>query len=291
MAESGTKGLVYRRWKISSLAYRPPFPRKIFILNRHKTWDIRRETKKSLPAGRQVTSHIWYLKSKFFWLERSVIIAILCCVIIHFFMQQEKMKKIKGLLSGWINSGYKLLMASYGMSLFSEWIILPIYAIFVQRIWWDILDASWAMATFLITQWIFTIIIQRLKRTKKHRIALLVWWWAIWVIGISLYITISSTLMLFITQILTALGNAIADPIFDEELSNNTDPKNKLFERWLFEGMQDIVNGVAALIWWIIVVTYWFKSLIFIMIWMATLSLISIIIYVKRHGYLKKAQL
>jgi hypothetical protein len=36
--------------------------------------------------------------------------------------------------------------------------------------------------------------------------------------------------MLFITQILTALGNAIADPIFDEELSNNTDPKNKLFE-------------------------------------------------------------
>jgi hypothetical protein len=87
------------------------------------------------------------------------------------------------------------------------------------------------------------------------------------------------------------LGNAIADPIFDEELSNNTDPKNKLFEWWLFEGMQDIINGVAAVLWWVIVVTYWFKSLIFIMIWMATLSLISIIIYVKKHGYLKKNQL
>jgi len=201
------------------------------------------------------------------------------------------MKKITSLLTTWINSGYKLLLASYGMSLFSEWIILPIYAVFVQKIGWDILDASGAMATFLITQGIFTIIIQRLKRTKQHRIALLVWGWAIWVIGISLYITISSTLMLFITQILTALGNAIADPIFDEELSNNTDKKNKLFERWLFEGMQDIVNGIAAVIWWIIVVSYGFPALIFIMIGMATLSLISIIIYVKKHGYLKNHQL
>lgn len=198
------------------------------------------------------------------------------------------MKKIKGIVDKWMNTWYKLLLASYGMSIFSEGIILPIYAIFVQKIWWDILDASWAMAIFLITQWIFTILIQRLKWTKKHRIALLVGWWAIWVIGISLYITISSTLMLFVTQILTALGNAVADPIFDEELSNNTDKKNKLFERGLFEGMQDIINGAAAIIWWVIVVSYGFKSLIFIMIGMATLSLISIIIYVKKHGYLKR---
>jgi len=37
--------------------------------------------------------------------------------------------------------------------------------------------------------------------------------------------------MLFITQICIALGNSIADPIFDEELAENTDQSNRLFER------------------------------------------------------------
>jgi len=37
--------------------------------------------------------------------------------------------------------------------------------------------------------------------------------------------------MLFITQIFIAVGNAIANPIFDKELADNTDKDNKLFER------------------------------------------------------------
>jgi len=37
--------------------------------------------------------------------------------------------------------------------------------------------------------------------------------------------------MLFVTQIFVALGNSIADPIFDEELADNTDKNNKLMER------------------------------------------------------------
>jgi len=41
--------------------------------------------------------------------------------------------------------------------------------------------------------------------------------------------------MLFLTQILVAMGNAIADPIFDKELADHTDKNNKLFERGLWE--------------------------------------------------------
>jgi hypothetical protein len=37
--------------------------------------------------------------------------------------------------------------------------------------------------------------------------------------------------MLFITQVFIAMGNAIADPIFDKELADHTDKDNKLFER------------------------------------------------------------
>lgn len=182
-----------------------------------------------------------------------------------------------------INSLYKLLLSAYSVSIFSEWVLLPIYAVFVQKIWWDILDASWAMAVFLISQWIFTIIIQRLKWTYKHHITMMIIGRAIWLVGIALYLAVSSTRMLFITQILVAMGNAIADPIFDKELSDHTDKNNKLFERGLWEGMQDIINGIAAIIWWIIVVALWFKSLILFMILTGTISLIIIIVYVKKY--------
>lgn len=182
-----------------------------------------------------------------------------------------------------INSLYRLLLSAYSVSMFSEWVLLPIYAVFVQKIWWDILDASWAMAVFLISQWIFTIIIQRMKRTYKHHITMMIVWWIIWLIGIALYLAVSSTRMLFITQILVAMGNAIADPIFDKELADHTDKNNKLFERGLREGMQDIISWLAAIIWWLIAVFLWFKMLIGFMILTGTISLIIILLYVKKY--------
>jgi len=182
-----------------------------------------------------------------------------------------------------INSIYKLLLSAYGVSMFSEWVLLPIYAVFVQNIGWDILDASWAMAVFLISQWIFTIIMQRLKWTYKHHVTMMIVWWAIWLIGIALYLVVSSTRMLFITQVFIAMWNAIADPIFDKELADHTDKDNKLFERWLREGMQDITSGLAAIIWWLIAVFFWFKWLIGFMILTWTISLIIILVYVKKY--------
>lgn len=182
-----------------------------------------------------------------------------------------------------INSLYKLLLSAYGVSMFSEWVLLPIYAVFVQKIWWDILDASWAMAVFLISQWIFTIIVQRLKWTYKHHTIMMIIWWFIRLMGIVLYLAVSSTRMLFVTQILVAMWNAIADPIFDKELADNTDKNNKLFERGLWEGMQDITNWLAAIIWWLIATFFWFKWLIAFMILTWTTSLIMILIYVKKY--------
>lgn len=182
-----------------------------------------------------------------------------------------------------INSLYKLLLSAYSVSMFSEWVLLPIYAVFVQKIWGDILDASWAMAVFLISQWIFTIIVQRLRRTYKHHIMMMILWRAIWLAGIALYLAVSSTRMLFVTQILVAMGNAIADPIFDKELADHTDKNNKLFERGLWEWMQDIINWLAAIIWWLIATFFWFQWLIGFMILTWTASLAIILVYVKKY--------
>ena len=182
---------------------------------------------------------------------------------------------------------YKRLILCYSLSCFAEWILLPIYAIFVQQIWWDILDASRAMAIFLVTSWIMTIVIHHLKRAISHKNILFVWWWFIWLVWISMYIIVDTTIMLFLTQVIIAIGNAMANPIFDEELEENTDTKNKLFKRGLYEGSQDIVNGIAALVGWLIVTFLWFKFMIILMIITATLSFLGIFYYHKVLRYHK----
>lgn len=143
---------------------------------------------------------------------------------------------------------YKLLIYAYSCSVFTEGILLPIYAIFVQHIGGDILDASWAMAIFLVTSGLCTILIHRMKWSSKHKQVLLIGGWLIWLIGIIMYLMVSNIITLFITQVVIALGNAMADPVFDEELEENTAKESEIFKRGLYEGSQDIVNGLAAIL-------------------------------------------
>lgn len=175
---------------------------------------------------------------------------------------------------------YRILVSSYGLSTFSEGIIMPIYAIFVQRIGGDILDASGAIAVFLIVSGIATILIHRQKWSQKNRIRLMVYGWLIWVIGIAGYFLISSTLTLFATQILIALGNSIANPAFDAELDDHTDEDIKSYEWGLFEALQDIFSGIAAIIGGVIATFFGFQMLILFMVLAATLSFLLILYYV-----------
>lgn len=161
---------------------------------------------------------------------------------------------------------------------------MPIYAIFVQRIGGDILDASGAIAVFLIVSGVATILIHRLQWSKKHRTRLMVYGWLVWVIGIAGYFVISSTLTLFATQVLIALGNAIANPAFDAELDDHTDEALKSYEWGLFEALQDIFSGIAAIIGGVVALLFGFKTLIFIMVVAASLSFLMILYYVRARN-------
>lgn len=178
-----------------------------------------------------------------------------------------------------MNVFYKFLITAFSLSIFSEGILLPIYAIFVQEVGGDILEASTAMAIFLITEGIITILIHRIKWNKKQQLFLLVLGWAIWTLGIISYLFVSSIAMLFVTQILTAIGNAIADPIFDTELSAHIDKNKKEFEWGFFEGLNSFIQGVAALLGGMIAYYFGFSWLIYTMIGAAGVSFFLIIFY------------
>ena len=184
-----------------------------------------------------------------------------------------------------INPLYKFLISSYSLSTFSEGILMPIYAVFVQKIGGDILDASGAIAVFFITEGIFTMIIHRFKWSNDHRTFLLVAGWVVWLLGIISYLFVSNMLTLLLAQVLMALGNATADPIFYRELSDNTDRKNKGFEWGFFEGTKVILDGIAALVGGLVATFWGFHFLILTMIATATSSLAIILVYLykKKH--------
>ena len=177
---------------------------------------------------------------------------------------------------------YKLLVSSFTISSFAEGIILPIYAIFVQKIGGDILDAGIAMGVFLITEGVFTMLVHRFKWTAKQRMYLMIFGWLIWLGGICTYLLISNIWMLFLSQVLTAIGNAVADPIFDQELATHTDKGMEQFEWGFFEGSKSLIDGAAAIIGAGVAYYFGFTVLIYVMIATATASFILILFYIKK---------
>lgn len=181
------------------------------------------------------------------------------------------------------NFFYRLLLSSYVLSTFSEGVLLPVYAIFVQKIGGDALSAGTAMGLFLLTQGSFTVFVHKISWNESQRLRLLILGWFIWTVGIAAYLIVANVWMLFVTQILTAAGNAIADPIFEEELADHTDESAKEFEWGLFEGSKDIVAGLAALAGGFVVAIYGFPTLIYMMIVTASVSFVMSLYYYKKR--------
>lgn len=180
------------------------------------------------------------------------------------------------------NLFYRVLVSSWALSSFAEGVLLPVYAVFVQHIGGDILDAGGAMGAFLITEGLFTMLVHRTKWSPRMRIVLMVLGWAIWFLGIIFYLFISNVATLFMAQVLLAIGCAVADPVFDEELADHTDKGLKEYEWGLWEGSKSFIDGVAAVLGAFVVATFGFKVLIYMMIITATASFAMIIWYVIR---------
>lgn len=178
-----------------------------------------------------------------------------------------------------MNTYYKILVSSYSISTFSEGILLPIYAIFVQKVGGGALEAAGAVATYLILQGVIEIFIHKTDWSKSHRMFLMVGGWLLWLIGIASYLLVFSVPMLFLSQVLTGLGNALANPAFDAELAEHTDKGITEYEYSIFEGMQDIFQGIAALVGGLIVTQLGFSTLIYVMIFTASLSFFLILQY------------
>ena len=165
-----------------------------------------------------------------------------------------------------LRKSLKILLYTNGLVLVSAAMLWPIYALFVEEIWWDLMDASIAWGMFALSAWITTLLFWRIADSAKKKGRILSLWYFLMGLWFFSYLFVDSILHLFMVQVLIGLWEAIYSPAFDALYSENIHKK----QSWTEWGIWEAVNYFSLAIWafmgWIFASTFWFDA-IFIIMW------------------------
>ena len=177
-----------------------------------------------------------------------------------------------------------LLTFAYAISTFASGILVPIYAFYVQKIGGGILETSWAFGLYSILYGLGTMMIHKMQWTHKYRMHLLWIGWLMWLLSISIYFMVSTLTVLYVSQVIGALGDAIYEPVFDGEFSRQVaaDPSSG----WaFFNGTTSIFSGIASLLGGVIATVFGFEALLFCVLAVGSISFFLIVYYSRQNGY------
>lgn len=169
----------------------------------------------------------------------------------------------------------KILLWADGWCVFALGMLGPIYAIFVQKIGGDILDASWAYFAFMISQGVALFFLGRIEDKTIHREWYVTGGYVLIAISSLGYLFVENQLTLVVVQIIAGLGGAVLSPAFDSLYGDSVDKKRKASEWGYWEGMGFIVTALGALLGGYVVNLWGFETL-FVAMFIA--SVVSVII-------------
>jgi MFS family permease len=146
-----------------------------------------------------------------------------------------------------MNKTALLLLLTEFIFLLGSGLYGPIYAIFVQRVGGNILDAGIAWAIYLITMATLGLVFGKLidKHGKKKFLAPAYLLAAISIFG---YIFVSSTWQLFLIQLSMGIAVAMGDPAWDSWFSNAVPKKESAFHWSMFNAINGYGQGIGALV-------------------------------------------
>lgn len=184
----------------------------------------------------------------------------------------------------------KLLLFSSALFMLAGGLFGPIYAIFVEEIGGDILTAGLAYSAFAIASGVLIFLISKWEDHVKHQEKLVVAGFVLSCIGFAGYLFIKRPLDLFLVQIIFGIGEAIGTPAFDGLYSRHLD-KGKYVSEWgLWESLDYIVAGVAAVIGGFLAKIYGFKFLFIVMLILSFIGLIISLFLMREIKPVKKAK-
>jgi MFS family permease len=114
-----------------------------------------------------------------------------------------------------LNRGLRILLVTNAMILLAGAMLGPIYAIFVEKVGGNLLDASIAVSLFALVAGLSTLISGRYTDKVKEKELIVALGYSIMEIGNLLFIMVYTIWFLFFVQIVIGLGEAIYAPAFD----------------------------------------------------------------------------
>ena len=158
-----------------------------------------------------------------------------------------------------------LLLASF-TGTFAEGMLLPLWAVFTDRVGGSMLDAGLGYAIFSIATGLAVMLVGRTKLFEKNPHWFLFWGFLCAGVCDLLYLLVSSRYELFAVQALIGISIGIANPAWDALYCDDEDDEKSSASRWSFwTGGISFVSGLSAVFGSLIVRYYGFHSMFVLM--------------------------
>ena len=179
-----------------------------------------------------------------------------------------------------MNRALKILLAATAFSTLAAGMFAPLYAIFVEQIGGNLLDAGNAYAAFSIAAGLLIFFISRWENSIKHQENLVVIGYALASLGFLGLLFVKNPFELLLVQVLFGASAAVTNPAFDGLYSKFLDKGKFVLEWGLWESSYFIFTGIAAFSGALIATFYGFNGL-FIAMFVLSLFATFISLYLK----------
>lgn len=159
------------------------------------------------------------------------------------------------------NKALKVLLTTNALILLAGAMLGPIYALFVNEIGGDLMDASIAGFLFAVSAGFVTLLSGKLSDRVRHSEQILVLGYLLIGVGFFLFQFVDTILSLFMIQVLIGMGEAIYSPAFDKLYSQHLD-RGKFGTEWgTWESMYYFTTAFGALLGGLLVTQLGFPAL------------------------------
>lgn len=144
-----------------------------------------------------------------------------------------------------LNKHMKILLYGGNIWYFGEGMLGPLFAVFTEKVGGDILDISWAWATYLIIAGLLYIVVGKLTDKYDNKEKTMVLGYALNAIFTFGYLFVSAPGHLFIVQAGLGIAAAMATPTWDALYAKHEDRNHDGFQWGLAGGEAQIITGIA----------------------------------------------